>query len=163
MKIIRHPLFMRPNPESELEQAIDRELRRLPPLRAPADLMPSVMAAIAAREARPWWQKPAAQWPLGARLGFLVGTTGLAAFLLYFAWGVTAGVSFGALADEVAVYSSRLETVRSIGSSLGNAAVTVVRPVGSWLVWSAAGLLGMCYLTTLALGTFCYRLAAQRA
>ena len=162
MKIIRHPLFMRPTPESELEQAIDRELRRLPDLRAPRELLPRVLQAIAEREKLPWWQKSFAYWPWPARVLFLAATAGLAAVLVYFTWGVSAGVSFGALTEELGPVAGRFEQVRGLLATLGGAAVTLGRAAGPWFLWGAAGVLGACYLTTVALGAFCWRLAAQK-
>lgn len=162
MKILRHPLFMTPNPESELEQFVDRELKTLPPLQAPVDLVPGVLAMLAARERRPWWQQPVVRWPWPARLGFLVGTTGLSALLLYFTWGLTSGASFDLLADEVATVTGRLELIRSLGGALGGAVLALARSAGPWLPWAAAGVLGVSYLTTVALGPYCYRLALGR-
>lgn len=162
MKIIRHPLFMRPTPESELEQAIDRELRRLPDRRAPETLLPRVLQAIAERQRLPWWQKSFAYWPWPARVLFLAGTSGLAAFLVYFTWGLTSGVSLGSLTDELGQLSGRFDLVRGLGGTLGGAVMTLVRSAGPWLLWGTVGVLGACYLTTMALGTFCWRLASQR-
>lgn len=162
MKIIRHPLFMRPTPESDLEQRLDLEFRRLPPLRAPEDLLPRVMTAVARHARRPWWMKPAAQWPVPARLAFLAFSTGLVGLLIYFTWGLSSGASFSLLTDEVAEFSGRLDLARSLGGALAGAGVALVRSAGPWLTWSAVGLVAVCYLTTLTLGTYCYRLASER-
>lgn len=162
MKIIRHPLFMRPTPESELEQLIDRELRALPPVSAPPDLVSRVLAAAAALERRPWYAKPASMWPAPARFGFLALATSLAAFLVYFTWGLSTGTPYALLADEMAELSGRMELMRSLGGSLAGAGMAVARSAGPWLPWTAAGVVAACYLTTLALGTYCYRLASER-
>lgn len=162
MKILRHPLFMRPTPESDLEQFIDRELRQLPNLRAPDDLLPSVLRLAACRSSRPWWQQPVAYWPAPARLAFLALSTGLAALLVYFTWGLSAGTSAALLADEMAALSGRFELIRSLGSSLGGAGIALVRSAGPWLTWTAVGVVAACYFTTLTLGTYCYRLASER-
>lgn len=162
MKIIRHPLFMRPTPESELEQLIDRELRSLPPVAAPADLVSRVLSAAAALERRPWYAKPVALWPVPARLAFLALTTGLAGLLVYFTWGLSTGTPYAYLADEMAELSGRLELARSLGGSVVGAGLAVARTAGPWLPWTAAGIVMACYLTTLTLGTYCYRLASER-
>ncbi len=162
MKIIRHPLFMRPTPESELEQAIDRELRRLPDLRAPADLLPRVLQIAGERMKRPWWRKPVVLWPPAARFLFLVVTAGLAGVLFYFTWGISVGVPVGSFGDEIAQFTGRVELARSTMGSLGGAAVMVARSVGPWLPWSAAAVVVMSYLTTVGLGTCCYRLISGR-
>lgn len=163
MKIIRPPLFMRPTPESELEQAVDRELRRLPDLRAPDDLIPRVLRALAERQARPWWCQSIVHWPWLARSGFLAFTTGLAGLLFYFTWGLGNGISLGVLTDEIAQLSDRIEISRTIVGSLAGALVAVARSAGPWLPWTAIGVVAASYLTTLALGTYCYRLACERS
>lgn len=162
MKILRPPLFMRPTPESELEQVIDRELRQLPNLRAPGDLVSGVMRLVVEREGRPWWQKSFVHWPWAARYAFLALTTGGLALGVYFTWGLGTGLPFQALSDEVAVFTSRFETIRSIAGSLGGALVALARSAGPWLPWTVAAVVGMSYLTTLAVGTYCYRLVSAK-
>lgn len=162
MKIIRPPLFMRPNPESDLEQAIDRELRGLPELRAPEDLLPRVLELALERGRRPWWQKSFVHWPWMARCLFLAVTTALSGLAVYFTWGVSIGLPFESLSGEIAVLTERFAAVRSIAGSLGGALVAVGKSAGPWLPWTVAGMMGMSYLTTLALGTYCYRLASSR-
>lgn len=162
MKILKHPLLMRPTPESELEQVIDRELRALPVRRAPAELLPRVLRAIAERERRPWWQKAFAFWPWPARFVFLIGTSSLAAMVLYFTWGLSVGATLGGLADEAGEVMARLEFAQRLAHTIGGAISALVRASGAWVGWALAGLAGACYLTTLALGTVWYRLVSQR-
>jgi hypothetical protein len=125
MKIIRPPLFMRPNPESDLEQAIDRELRGLPELRAPEDLLPRVLELAMERGRRPWWQKSFVHWPWMARCLFLAMTTALCGLAVYFTWGVSIGLPFESLSGEVALFTERFSAVRSIAGSLGGALVAL--------------------------------------
>lgn len=162
MKILRHPLFMKPTPESELEQVIDRELRALTPPRAPATLLPRVLQAIAERERRPWWQKSFAHWPWPARLTFFVATTAIATLLLYFTSGIASGVSLGGLSEEVSVLAGHWQDVRDLLGALGSAGLALVRAAGPGLLWGVAGLAAVSYFTTFALGTLCYRVASQR-
>lgn len=163
MKILRHPLFMRPTPESELEQALDRELRRLPDLVAPASFAPRVMEAIARRAALPWWRRSFVHWPVAARLAFVATTTGLASLLLYFTWGLSVGVSLNALAGEAGLFSGRFEFVGTVLRALGGALLLIAGSVQPWVPWAFAAVAGGCYLTTIGLGTYMYRLAARRS
>lgn len=162
MKILRLPLFMRPDPESELELTIDRALRRLPERQAPLTLMPRVRARLAERARLPWWRKSYAFWPWPARLAYLAASTGLAALLLYFTWGLSAGASLASLTDEVGVVVARVDALGNAAAVLAGAAVSLGRAASPWVWWAGVGMVGMCYLTTLALGTFCYRLVSQR-
>lgn len=49
----------------DLERLADRELRRLPPPRAPHTLLPRVMAAVEAWANRPWYSRAWFTWPAG--------------------------------------------------------------------------------------------------
>ena len=164
MKILRHPLFMRPTPESELEQAIDRELRSLPELSAPADLVAGVLRAVREREARPWWRREYAVWPWAARAAFLLGSGTLSAVMLYFAWGLGSGLTLGALSAEAQEVAREWNPVGGALGALGGAAASLARAAlgNTSFLWIGAGLLAACYLTTFALGTACYRLVSRR-
>jgi|SRR5687768_10325259 hypothetical protein len=50
---------------ADLEQRVDRELRRLPAPRAPQTLLPRVLAAVEAWVNRPWYTRAWFTWPLG--------------------------------------------------------------------------------------------------
>ena len=50
---------------ADLEQRVDRELRRLPVPRAPHTLLPRVLAAVEAWVNRPWYTRAWFTWPLG--------------------------------------------------------------------------------------------------
>jgi hypothetical protein len=50
---------------ADLERLIDRELRKLPPPRAPRTLLPRVMAAAHESARRPWYSRAWMTWPVG--------------------------------------------------------------------------------------------------
>ena len=52
-------------PFADLEQRVDRELRRLPAPRAPHTLLPRVLAAVEAWVNRPWYTRAWFTWPVG--------------------------------------------------------------------------------------------------
>ena len=52
-------------PFADLEQKVDRELRRLPMPRAPHTLLPRVLAAVEAWVNRPWYTRAWFTWPVG--------------------------------------------------------------------------------------------------
>jgi hypothetical protein len=62
----------------------------------------------------------------------------------------------------MAELSGRLDLARSLGGALASAGVVLVRSAGPWLTWAVVGVVAACYLTTLTLGTYCYRLASER-
>lgn len=162
MKIIRHPLFMRPHPDDELEHWIDRELRGLPDRPAPETLMPRVLQAIAARQSLPWWRKSYVHWPPFARWFFLVASSGLAAFLAYGLWGMLNGATPEVLGAELRSIGAGWNVFRSLVETLGSAARILVKSAGAWWMWGAATVAGVSYLTTVSLGTVCWRLVTRR-
>lgn len=74
---------MRPD-NGDLETLVDRELRRLPPPRAPHTLLPRVMAAVDAWARRPWYTRAWFAWPVGWR----VASFAPVALLAYAAWSL---------------------------------------------------------------------------
>ena len=62
---------------SDLERLLDRELKRLPPPRAPRTLLPRVMAA-AGQSLLPWYRRPWVTWPAGLQ----TASVGLLALML---------------------------------------------------------------------------------
>ncbi|HWB99211.1 MAG TPA: hypothetical protein VG672_21025, partial [Bryobacteraceae bacterium] len=58
--------------QNDLETEIDRLLRELPELNAPASLAPRVLAALARKTALPWYRQPWTAWPFYLRLAVFV-------------------------------------------------------------------------------------------
>ena len=63
----------------DLERLIDRELRALPPPRAPRALLSRVMAAVEDRAQRPWYSRTWLQWPVGWQLASALVLLGVVA------------------------------------------------------------------------------------
>jgi hypothetical protein len=68
--------------EQQLERLIDKALRDQPLRHAPAGLESKVMAEIARRAAAPWWHTNFANWPVVARVLFLVASVGFVKLVL---------------------------------------------------------------------------------
>jgi hypothetical protein len=64
---------------ADLERLIDRELRRLPPPRAPRTLMPRVLAAVDEVRRRPWYSRAWLTWPIGWQVASVLILLGVAA------------------------------------------------------------------------------------
>lgn len=70
---------------ADLERLIDRELRKLPPPRAPRTLAPRVMAAVQDAMHRPWYSRAWLTWPIGwqvASVALLLGLVAGSAMLM---------------------------------------------------------------------------------
>ena len=72
---------MEPELDPDLEAIVDQELRKLPPLRAPATLLPRVMAAVQTRLTLHWWQRAWWDWPRAAQAAFLAVSLAVAALV----------------------------------------------------------------------------------
>jgi hypothetical protein len=151
---------MDPDIDPKLESLIDAELKLLPPVKAPASLAPRVMALLAARERLPWWQRAWWDWPLAAKMAFLVIGVALAA---------VAG-SGGVMIDQrVATYSQEVTGRFSTMSSLWDSFHTLSGTAG--LLWQKAAhpfllhaliVAGALYVACLGLGTAFVRSVTRR-
>lgn len=154
-------LAMTPEQESKLEAALDRELKALPPLKAPVPLAPAVLAILAARAHAPWWQRAWWDWPVAAKAAFVILTLSVAGL-------VSGGTLF--LGDNAAEYSSDLvERVSLLGLVLDVAApfFSVAHLVWEklaqpFLLYVHVGMVAL-YLTCVGVGTACYRYALKQA
>lgn len=154
MKII--PLFMNATSEQELERLVDGALRALPPRRAPASLAPRVLRTIAARQQVPWYRQPWPQWPRAWQAGFF-----------FFAAALLGGLYAGALqVGTVGVNPPAwLRPFIAVADALGilmKSLLAAVETLSPWLLWGAAGVVGLSCLMTLGLGTAFVRLAHTR-
>lgn len=142
---------------------LDRQLKRLPDLKAPATLSTRVMAAIAARRAAPWYKQSWAHWPPGLRLAFL--TVGLAAL------GLLVGGAF-ALPQTVPVFSGWVDSINQGVASVrpylehatraADSLSLAVNSISPHFLWWLAALVGVAYATCIGLGTLGYRLILNR-
>ena len=65
--------------EFDLERIVDRELKRLPALRAPRSLAPRVMAVVASTRPAAWYARPWLLWPVWMQAVSVIVLAGLAA------------------------------------------------------------------------------------
>lgn len=153
---------MNPNHEHELEALVDRELKALPPLQAPPNLAPRILAAIAARAETPWYRRAWQTWPQplqGASLTLLLALFGT---LCFGGWKLSQSEAVAATAGKASVVLSVFELgFRTLGV-LRDAGVQVIQHIGSGYVLGFAVLVLMAYAMCLALGSACVRFAFAR-
>jgi len=146
--------------DPKLEALMSAELKKLPPVAAPASLLPGVLSAIAARARLPWWQRAWWDWPLTAKAAFLL-----------LALAIVGAFSGGGVMLDEGVSSYSQQVVERFGpvTSLWETVLTILNAVGSLmgtigqpLLIYAATLIGLLYLTCLGLGTVCVRYALKR-
>ncbi|MBI5382233.1 MAG: hypothetical protein HZA31_10070 [Opitutae bacterium] len=143
---------MTPRDDQKLEQFIHQALRSVPPRPAPRSLETRVLAAIAARQALPWWRQSFARWPLPARAAFLALALALVAAI---AWLSLAGseLALPAIREMLAPLAHlrvALEAVADIFALLFRSIPTL------WL-YSAAATVAALYAALFGLGATAYR------
>ena len=143
---------MNPEPPDPLAAALHRELHRLPLHRAPADLMPRVLAALAATERRAWWERSWFEWPRAMRQ-----LSGLAALL-----AVAALVGITQLLRHFDTLAGTAADAFGLASSLGQALAVLAHSVPFDALLAGGVLVVASYLCAIALGTAFFRYALPR-
>jgi hypothetical protein len=140
---------MNPNEhrEQQLERLIDQALRDQPVQRAPVDFEAKLMAEIARREAAPWWQRSFADWPIAARLLFLIASVGFATLGLRATSLVVTPLDHGAtLFADVAWIPSLFVTIGAVLHDLPS----------SW-IYGGLTVIASLYLTLFGVSAAAYR------
>jgi len=148
--------------EKQLEERIHQELARVPERTAPANLSANVLAAIKAREARPWWRRPIPEWPRHNRLAF-VGM--MATFIVLAVAGLVQIWPHGVIEEIPAQAAAAVEPVRpvfSVAETLGRAGALLLKSVSNpWLIGIASALF-LTYLSCIGMGLAWYRVTFQK-
>jgi hypothetical protein len=143
-------------PEKKLEELIHRELRQLPDLQAPPGIIQRVRATLEARARLPWYQRSWFTWPLPLRLAS-------AAMMLALVSGLTWLISHVSVRptglEFPLVESPTVSTLMSVTSAIANALVLTARAINPIYLAAALALVAMMYISCIALGTVCYRIA----
>jgi hypothetical protein len=149
---------MRPTDENDLEKRITLLLKDLPPRKAPLTLESRVMAAIAAREARPWWRKSFASWPVAVRGVFLAGTATLAAATV---WGLLRGLGAAPVLEVGEAAATPMvwwQQLRAAATGISAILKPLLPENLSLWFYSAIALVVAVYGSLLGLGATAYRL-----
>jgi hypothetical protein len=154
---------MEPLNESDLRALIDRELRQLPELPAPATLVHRVMLAVHAKARLPWWKRPWLIWPLWARLISALWLLAAVGAVCYAAGATLDALTLGYLWAEV---GAKLKSLLPAGQgmlALLNALVLVLRAWGQPVLLVGTAIVLTWYFAFVGLGTACFRVALRRA
>ena len=149
---------MIPN-HDKLEQEISRELKALPELTAPAAVAGRVMAAIARRAQVPWYRRSWVAWPVAAQ------GTALAAMLVLFGGLCLAGWEFSHAETTTQAlhraghWFSGFNTIGSLFNIFADAALVVVKKLGTTFLVACLAVAALGYAIFLGLGTVYFRLA----
>ncbi|MBI2496545.1 MAG: hypothetical protein HYV75_00960 [Opitutae bacterium] len=141
----------------ELEKFIHRNLRSLPPRRAPRSLESRVLAALEQQAAVAWYHKSWSYWPAAVRAAFLVIATGVTGAVLTAFYQMSAGVETSTLVAQAGaklnffarLYHAAVWTVDFAANVFGS-----IPPL--WL-YGGLALIAALYATLFGLGAAAYR------
>lgn len=153
---------MNPNHEHELEALVDRELKALPPLSAPPNLAPRILAAIAARAEAPWYRRAWQTWPLPLQGASLAVLLALFSTICVGGWRLFQSEAVVETSAKVGGVLSVFELLFRTLGVLRDAGLQVIQHVGSGYVMGFAVMVLMAYAVCLALGSACVRFAFAR-
>lgn len=143
----------KPSPQ-DLEKLIHQTLRSLPDREAPRSLEHRVLAAIAARQALPWWRQSFTHWPVAARSVFLVASAVFAAAVLAGFFRATGEVQATSLLAGPLEAWARVQAFAAAISDLGG---VVWRSIPSLWIYGALAFAATMYAAFFGLGAAAYR------
>ncbi len=153
---------MIPNYEERLAARVDRELKELGELQAPATLVSRVMRAVERRAARPWYRRSWQAWPAGLQWASLAALLAMVCGLGLGAWNLGHAAAATVGAPAIAQEFAGLGLVWRTFNVLGGAAVLSIRQLGPGFIICGMAVVVMAYAACVSLGTVCVRLATAR-
>src|SRR6266481_5203723 len=145
--------------ENRLEVEIDRELKSLPDVAAPATLVSRVMAAIELRRALPWFRRAWHTWPGSLQGLFVLTMLALIGGICFGVWDVSHTATFGSAVHKVGGWFSGLSAIYTALNALAGAIVAMIKQVNSTILMALLCAAGLGYALFLALGTMYVRVA----
>jgi hypothetical protein len=148
---------MNPEYDNQLESEIDRQLKDLPELAAPSNLIRRTMTAIE-RPAAPWHARPWSAWPAGLRTAYLVVTIGAVAgaFTVLRELGPRL---FGPLGGRLADWRAGAECLWNAIGAVAGAVTVIVNHFGKGVVLPCLLVVVLSYAACVGFGTVFVRLA----
>jgi hypothetical protein len=141
--------------EQKLEQVLHQALKGLPPRRAPSTLESRVVKSLARRALLPWWRVGFANWPVGARVAFVLICAALVAATIL--GGVSAYLGDRSFNEVSALVLGWVHPLLAVMSSAGGLASLLVRVIPPLWLYGTLGLGILLYVTLFGLGAAAYR------
>ena len=139
----------------KLEQVLHRTLSGLPPRRAPSTLESRVANELARRAQLPWWRASFANWPVGARVMFVLVCAVLVAVTIL--GGVSAYLGDRSFDEASAVLLSWAHPFLTVVSSAGGLVALLAHVIPPLWLYGTLGVGAFLYVTLFGLGAAAYR------
>lgn len=148
--------------EKQLALEIDRELKRLPELRAPASLAARVMASIQHPVELPWYRRAWQSWPMPTQVAAMAILLAFLGALCYGAWELTYSPGFALAVQKVAHTFSGVSAIWNAANAICGVVVITVKQLGSGFLIAALAAVALAWAACVGLGTVYVRLAFAR-
>ena len=149
------PMNKRTETTLRLEQVLHQALSGLPPRRAPNTLESRVTNELARRALLPWWRASFANWPVGARVMFVLVCAGLVAGTIL--GGVSAYLGDHSFDEASALLLSWAHPFVTVASSAGGLVTLLVHVIPPLWLYGILGVGTFLYVTLFGLGAAAYR------
>jgi len=149
------PMNKRSESEQKLEQVLQQALSGLPPRRAPSTLESRVAAELARRALLPWWRASFANWPVAARVMFVLVCAVLVAATIL--GGVSAYLGDRSFDEVSAVLLSWAHPFLTVVSSAGGLMALLLHVIPPLWLYGILGVGTFLYVTLFGLGAAAYR------
>ena len=150
---------MKPDTQHELENQIDRVLKRLPEVSAPRTLMPRVMAAVRARAALPWYRQSWQAWPMPLQVATIFVLVASFGGFFFATWELSRAAGFAAVRQEIGGMFSGVAVIGNVLGVLISALRLVVEKLGTAFIIGCLAAAALAYSIFIGLGTVYLRLA----
>jgi len=150
---------MNPDYDKQLEAAISRELKALPELAAPTALASRIMAAIEQRAQVPWYRRSWQTWSVVLQAVSLVVLLALFGGLCLGGWQLSQTGTATLALHRAGEWVSGFGVIQNTFNVLVNAAVVVVKKIGTRFVVTCLVAVGTGYAMCIGAGTVYFRLA----
>lgn len=148
--------------EKKLEVEVDRELKALPEIAAPATLIARVMASIELRKALPWFKRAWHTWPGSLQGLFLATMLALFGGICFGGWELTHTATFGVALQTIGNWFSGFGAIYTTLNALAGATVALIKQVNSAVLMAFLCAAGLGYAIFLALGTMYVKVAFSK-
>ena len=143
------------NTEQKLEQVLHQALSGLPPRRAPASLESRVAEQLARRASQPWWRASFSNWPVAARVTFILVCAVLGAGTIL--GGVSAYLGNHSFDEASALLLSWAQPFLTVVSSAGGLVALLLHVIPPLWLYGIFGVGVFLYVTLFGLGAAAYR------
>jgi hypothetical protein len=145
--------------DTRLEAEISRELKDLPPLRAPDSLVPRVLAALERRSVAPSYRRSWQMWPASLQWASLLVLLILFGGLCFAGWKLSQMEAVTVSMQRVGNWFSGFSAIGGTLSVLWSSAVLILKHLGAGFMIACLTALGLGYAVCLGLGTIYVRIA----